>query len=72
MKNPDSVDDSIERAIESEVLDRIEGQTPDEVAEMKEDISNEIRNACKKWVEYEEYVRIEIDTIKNTAKVLEA
>ena len=30
------------------------------------------KKLCEKWLEYDEYVRIEIDTEKKTAKVLEA
>ena len=35
-----------------------------------ENAEAEIRRACNLYVEYGEYVRIEIDTVKQTAEVL--
>lgn len=36
-----------------------------------EDIKDEARQICEKWIKYGEYVTLEIDTTQGTATVLE-
>jgi hypothetical protein len=56
MKTPDCVDDAIRDAREADP-DIDEG---------------EIKEVCSKWFEYGEYLYVEVDTSKKTARVLEA
>ncbi len=70
MKNPDSFEDSIRRAAEDEV--RITAlMNPNMREELIEDKYEELKRIASKWFEDNEYVRIEIDTQKNTATVLQ-
>ncbi len=55
-KMPDAQGDAIREALDSGALKQGE-----------EDEANEV---CRKFIEYDEYVYIEIDTAKGTAKVL--
>lgn len=54
-KMPDAVSDAIRFAVEEGTL------KPEEQEEAKE--------VCRKWVEYGEYVYLDVDTKKRTAKV---
>jgi hypothetical protein len=66
MKNPDSFEDSIRRAAEESVVQNITNRK-----EVIEEEYEELKKFASKWVEYDEYVRIEVDTDKGTATVLE-
>jgi hypothetical protein len=58
-KTPDVISSTIESAIES-------GELPD-----NDGVEVEfVRQVCQKFVRWDEYVEIEIDTDKGTAKVL--
>lgn len=77
-KNPDGIEDSIRRAAEEAVDMEAEdegatGRTlePLERQILIEDKIEELWEECKKFVEYKEYVRIEVDTETGTATVLE-
>ena len=70
VKNPDSIEDSIRRAAE-EQMEGVECANQFEYEDMKLAKINELWAACAKWVEYQEYVRIEIDTELGTATVCE-
>ena len=68
-KNPDSIEDSIRRAAEESIDD-------ENLMAVERDAKiynkmEELWESCAKWVEYQEYIRIEIDTEKGTATVLE-
>lgn len=69
MKNPDSFEDSIRRAAEESVeelnLDIAEKR------EMEDEKYQELKKIASKWIEDDEYLRVEIDTEANTATVLE-
>jgi hypothetical protein len=68
-KDPNGVSDSIERAaIES--VEEISGISADEREDLKNTRREEIEDSIKAFVEYSEYVTIEIDTETNTATVL--
>lgn len=61
LKDPDGVDYSFRNATEKlvEELDLID---PDEVEMLIESRLDKLHEACSKWVKYNEYVTIEIDT----------
>ena len=67
MKNPDSFEDSILRAVESVMIE----DNLEERLELKALKYEELKKIASKWFEYDEYVRIEIDSEAKTAKVLE-
>jgi len=69
LKDPDGVYDSLQKAAE-ESVDEITGIDEDEKEELIERRKEKISESIEKWVEYDEYVTIEIDTDNNTAKVL--
>lgn len=69
MKNPDSFEDSIRRAAE-ESVEELELDI-NEKRELEDEKYEELKNIASRWVEYDEYIRIEIDTDKGTATVLE-
>lgn len=52
-------------------------KTPDVVddtlanIQLNEDEFDELQELCSKWVEYGEYLRVEIDSDKKTCRVLE-
>lgn len=71
MKNPDCISDAIDRAVElavdereAEQLGRVERESA-----IKDKVE-ELEDAIKPWVKYNEYITIEIDTEANTAIVL--
>lgn len=70
VKNPDSIEDSILRAVE-ESMNEIETKNQFEYEDFKSAKVNEIWKACEKWVKYKEYISIEIDTTAGTATVCE-
>jgi len=78
VKNPDSIEYSLRRAAAKEVANEIEeNKRSDNIEDsdlpenLIDDKYEELKEASSKWVEYNEYVRIEIDTEKGTAIVLE-
>ena len=61
LKDPDGVSNSVDRCIEN-----LRGITDDDLERQREDIEDSIKG----FVEYNEYVTIEIDTDTNTAIVI--
>ena len=68
LKDPDGVSNSIDRAIEDHFTD-YDGD-PDDLDAAKEAYHEKIMEAVNRWIEYEEYAQIEIDTDANTATVI--
>ena len=66
MKNPDSFEDSVRRAAEESVDEGVE----DRKGKVEEQY-NDLKEFASKWVEYDEYIRVEFCTEKGTATVLE-
>lgn len=71
LKDPDGVENSVQEAVE-ESLAQIAELDLDEKEMIQEKRMDEAKGAIEKWVQYGEYVRIEIDTEEGTAKVLES
>jgi len=71
VKNPDSIEDSIDNAVEDMIQSKLEDADFPNVETMREEAKEMLWASCKKWVEYQEYIRIEIDTENGTATVLE-
>lgn len=71
-KNPDGVADSIADAIHFESMENTDFLmlSEQEQEEIKENKRKELLEQISPWVEYGEYVTIEINTDDNTAKVL--
>lgn len=66
MKNPDSFEDSIRQAAEDSVDELVEDRE-----EKVESQYNDLKEFASKWVEYDEYIRVEFDQEEGTATVLE-
>ena len=69
LKDPDGVYESIKDAADSSAGDA-EGLDDGELEELAESRREKLEQQCKPWIEYGEYVTIEIDTDEGTAKVL--
>lgn len=67
-KDPDALLDCIDDAIEDL---EIKGLDEDELAAVKEEKKDKAMELCGKWFEYGEYLTVEVDTEKETCKVLE-
>jgi len=72
MKDPDGVYDSVRDAVKDD-LRGVTSQLLDEgeAGDLIESRVDKVHDILSKWIEYQEYVRIEIDTETGTAKVLE-
>ena len=71
MKDPDGVWESVDEAARESIgrmLPNLEEEERKPILEQRKDILN---NQIRKWFEYGEYLRVEIDTEANTATVLE-
>lgn len=68
LKDPDGVYDSIKDAAESSVGD-VTGLSPAEINALAETRQEVLGSQCEPWIEYGEYVTIEIDTDAGTATV---
>ena len=66
MKDPDTLYDSINEAVDDL---KIDGISETELEAVKEKRKEEIRELCGKWFEYGEYVTLIIDTEKETCIV---
>lgn len=69
MKDPDTLNDCIREAVETDVnaLDLAE----DEQEAVAERRIEKVREVCSKWFKYGEYLSVEIDTDTQTCTVLE-
>ena len=70
LKDPDGVWDSIEEAVRVSI-ESLEGIDDEEREDLQELRFEQAREDCSKFIEYSEYVTIEIDTEAGTATVLE-
>ena len=61
MKDPDGVFACITEAVTEEV-EKIKGLSEDEREALIEQRTDEVKDTMKKWFEYSEYLRVEIDT----------
>jgi hypothetical protein len=66
LKDPDGVSESLRDAAESSVP---QGLTQSERESLTESRQERYGKACEPWIEYGEYVTIEIDTEAGTATV---
>ena len=71
MKDPDGFVDSISRAAQ-ESVESVNGVNDEEKSDLVDGRSEELKEAVKKWFEYEEYLRVEIDTDTGTIRVCKA
>ena len=69
LKDPDGIYDSIQEAAKAS-LKLVEGLEQDEAESLLEPRFERIAESLKPWIEYGEYVRLEIDTDKKTATVI--
>ena len=69
MKNPDCVSDAIDEAAK-ESVEPVTGLSDSEKEDLIETRKEEIGEAISKWVEYAEYITVEIDTEAGTAIVI--
>ena len=70
LKDPDGVYNSIEEAAK-DAVNKMEGLSEEEGQALIEIRTESIKNKLKRWIKYEEYIRIEFDTDLMTAKILE-
>jgi len=72
MKNPDVLDFTIKNMIDEifteEAFNNLKNE--EEIEEIKEEKFDEIKEVCRKWFEYDEYIHLQIDTDLQTCKVL--
>lgn len=71
MKNPDALDEAIQDAVRKELAAN-DGIAADEVDLLMEHRTEKIREACKQWFQYGEYLTVEVDTEANTCVVQKA
>jgi len=71
LKDPDGVGNAIDEAARAEAA-RAKAAVPDlDIEDAAEDAARDnIVEAIKRWVAYQEYVTIEIDTVAGTAVVV--
>ena len=69
LKDPDGVYDAIEDAAEEQV-ENISNVTAAEKRQLIDSHHTQIDKELEPWIEYSEYVRIQIDTQAKTATVL--
>jgi hypothetical protein len=68
MKHPDVLDEAIADAVDN---NRPDGLTDGEWEDIKDSRRESVLELCKKWFEYEEVVRLEIDTESETCTVID-
>lgn len=66
MKDPDSLYDAIEEAVDKELT----SMEADEAEALKEIRHEKASNVASEWFEYGEYLTVEIDTVEKTCRVL--
>jgi predicted nucleotide-binding protein (sugar kinase/HSP70/actin superfamily) len=70
LKNPDAVYESVREAVKDQISS-IEGIDEEEREELEESRIEAVNEKLSKWIEYNEYVRLEFDTEAGTARILE-
>ena len=71
LKDPDGVYDCIREAAESSI-NEVSGLSDTDVEQLVEVRMKDLSKKCATWIEYSEYVSIEIDTDNGTAIVVKA
>jgi len=66
-KDPDALEDCITEALE-EVT--VEGISADELEAVKEKRREEVRDLCRQWFKWGEYLTVEVDTESKTCAVV--
>ena len=67
LKSPDGYSASVDEAVHENLP---EGLSQDEIDAIVDERKEEADEALAKWFEYKEYVTIEVDTEKGTARVI--
>ena len=70
LKDPDGVSDGVARAASRRVQEIAETLTDEEAEDCREGIQDRLEEDIKPWVEWGEYVTIELDTETKTARVV--
>ncbi|HYQ47110.1 MAG TPA: hypothetical protein VER11_34305 [Polyangiaceae bacterium] len=70
-KDPDTVSDAIRDAAKQEVSQIVGLKSERERENLIETRCEDITAVTEKWIEYGEYLRVEIDTEAQTARILE-
>lgn len=69
LKDPDRVGDAIDEATRTDIAELT--SLSEEERDMLYDSRREkIAEACERWIEYQEYIRVRIDTAAGTAEVV--
>lgn len=68
-KDPDSLYDAIREAVEEEVRG-LQGISDEEKGSLIDGRVDEVKGKCRKWFEYGEYLRVQVDTDAETCIVL--
>ncbi len=69
-KDPDGFADGLDEAVDASLNDVRDQLSEDELDEVRESRREEMVEAVQRFVEYEEYLTVEFDTDKGTAKVV--
>lgn len=69
MKDPDGFYDAIQEAAQASARE-VKGLDNDELDALAASREGSIKEVCRKWFEYSEYLTIEIDTEEETATVV--
>ena len=69
MKDPDGVYDSIQRVVDMALPEGLPENACDGLKRLRRGLAEE---AASKWIEYGEYITVEIDTDANTCVVVPA
>lgn len=70
LKDPDGISDSIEEAVKDSLEGVSLSLSSEELEAVAEVRNEEFNEAIKKWVDFSEYVTIEIDTVTGEAEVI--
>lgn len=68
-KNPDVIYEAIDE-FEEKLRETRDDLTEDEIQQRVEECREEVKEVAAKWLEYGEYVNLEIDTIAKTCTVI--
>lgn len=67
MKDPDTLDDSVNEACMRELPEGLDEEERHDLAESR---SEKVRKLCRRWFSYGEYLTVEIDTDAQTCVVV--
>lgn len=72
LKDPDGVYDSISEFLENNTSEEEQKLPEDELETMLYNRRNQVDDACGKWIEFGEYVTVEVDMATGLAVVVPA